>query len=494
MPWQYDISFFDNTHIASLSPGTHTITVEGGGIGDIFPGRATFVVGEQGTSTVGATLNVSSTNVVTTGPVTASWGINGTENVCDQPGYDCQDLNGFSYTGVATGSYAISSASTSQENYSLRSIGTKPLAVKPAENPILAFLGNLVHKAYAYVICSANPGDATCTENTNLVDLQNQGDVGSLVIQWYPEPAIAYDPASISVATTTTATVNVTIADNGAPGSELYWTAQSDESWMTFPTGNSNHIKYGAGSSTLQVLLDATGLSATGTANLKISGQDPSGTPITSVTIPVTLSIKGGNGGGPPPTATLTANKRNIKLGQQVRLTWTSTHADTCIPSAAPAENDWSQPLNPVAHGSQNVKPPQAGTSTFSIACTGSGGTANAQVQVYVKGNDPTVCSIKANPQSVIIPGGTTLSYNCQPVYPPNESCYLSDTQGDPFGPIPQGSVVSGTYGPVYPKGFTEYSVICVYQNGGGTGASATVPVTVTNPYGQECPPEGCTP
>jgi hypothetical protein len=86
-----------------------------------------------------------------------------------------------------------------------------------------------------------------------------------------------------------------------------------------------------------------------------------------------------GGGGSPPgstppngpPTVTLSPTSGNAFVGQSVTLTWSSTNATSCTASGA-----WNGALP--ANGSQSVTPTSAGPQTYTIACSGSGGSANA--------------------------------------------------------------------------------------------------------------------
>src|SRR5262245_12135547 len=86
----------------------------------------------------------------------------------------------------------------------------------------------------------------------------------------------------------------------------------------------------------------------------------------------------GGGGGGstPAPTVQLQAEPRDVNTGQTTTLTWSSTNADTCT-----ASGGWSGTKS--VSGSEEVGPVAADT-TFSLQCTGGGGSAsdNASVQV----------------------------------------------------------------------------------------------------------------
>ncbi len=89
-----------------------------------------------------------------------------------------------------------------------------------------------------------------------------------------------------------------------------------------------------------------------------------------------------GSGSTPPaagePTVTLSASDLQISEGDSVNLSWTTTDADSCT-----ASGGWSGALP--ANGARNVGPLNAGT-TFSLSCTGAGGSALEMLSVSVIG------------------------------------------------------------------------------------------------------------
>jgi PKD repeat protein len=83
------------------------------------------------------------------------------------------------------------------------------------------------------------------------------------------------------------------------------------------------------------------------------------------------------NSGEPPspaPTVTLTADPLTIVQGESSVLTWSSTNADNCSAT-------WTISTDP--NGSQEVSPTE--TTSYTITCTGLGGSAEASVTVTVE-------------------------------------------------------------------------------------------------------------
>src|SRR4029079_19472420 len=75
----------------------------------------------------------------------------------------------------------------------------------------------------------------------------------------------------------------------------------------------------------------------------------------------------------PAPTVSLTANPTNISAGQSSSLSWSSTNASGCV-----ASGGWSGTMSTA--GSANVTPDS--TTSYTLACTGSGGTATESATV----------------------------------------------------------------------------------------------------------------
>ena len=96
------------------------------------------------------------------------------------------------------------------------------------------------------------------------------------------------------------------------------------------------------------------------------------------------ISSCGGGGGGstpstptapitPPPTVNLSADSTSVLLGNTSTLTWSSTNASSC-------SADWTSQTS--ISGSETITLSNAGTDSFSISCTGPGGTASALISI----------------------------------------------------------------------------------------------------------------
>lgn len=112
------------------------------------------------------------------------------------------------------------------------------------------------------------------------------------------------------------------------------------------------------------------------------SSQNPDDSVATAGTTPAgqsgSQSGSSGQGSGDTPSITLSASTLVVDAGGSVNLTWNATDTDSCT-----ASGGWSGTLD--ASGSQSVGPLSTGT-TFSLSCTGPGGSVLEMISVSVIG------------------------------------------------------------------------------------------------------------
>ncbi len=173
--------------------------------------------------------------------------------------------------------------------------------------------------------------------------------------------------------TTTTYANSGTISLEYDAGSSVTWTTLTPKA--TLPAGtaisyqarsSSDHNTWSAWNSDLTQL--AKGRYIQVSANLSTTN--------TAVTPVLNMLTLGYNSEIASPTVTLTATPTSIAAGQNATLTWNSTNATSCTASGA-----WS--------GTKGVSGSTTSTaltanSSFSLACTGAGGTASASAAVTV--------------------------------------------------------------------------------------------------------------
>ena len=162
------------------------------------------------------------------------------------------------------------------------------------------------------------------------------------------------------------------------------------------------------------------------------------------------------------PTASLTASPSSITQGNSSVLTWSSTNATSCAGTGFATGNATS--------GSVSVSPNS--TTSYTVTCTGPGGSANQSRTVTVTAPivSPTISSFTATPASITTGNSSTLAWS---------STNAATCVGTGFN---TGNATSGSVS-VSPTNTTTYSITCT----GATGSpppsvSQGVTVTVTAP------------
>jgi len=163
----------------------------------------------------------------------------------------------------------------------------------------------------------------------------------------------------------------------------------------------------------------------------------------------------------PEPTVSLSSSAPSIALTGHVTLTWSSSGATSCVAGGA-----WSGSL--AVSGMATVTPAVAGTLTYKVICSNSGGARAKSVALIVY--PPPAITITASPATV--PAGTvsTLSWNVTTATTCNKTGAWS-------GAAPTSG--SLTIGPPDPGSYT-YGLSCVGP--GGSGANSTSLTVVPRP------------
>ncbi|MGH7141247.1 MAG: hypothetical protein ACREGH_01255, partial [Minisyncoccia bacterium] len=102
------------------------------------------------------------------------------------------------------------------------------------------------------------------------------------------------------------------------------------------------------------------------------------------------LQVDANQQDNPPPTASIWAESADIPAGDMDSIDWSSTNATACTGTGFSTDNQTS--------GSKNVSPTE--TTTYSVACSGLGGSANDSATVTVNNPIPTA-TLTANPTSI---------------------------------------------------------------------------------------------
>jgi hypothetical protein len=104
------------------------------------------------------------------------------------------------------------------------------------------------------------------------------------------------------------------------------------------------------------------------------------------------------------PSVTLTASPTTVALGGSTTLNWSSSNAASCA-----ASGGWT---GTKALSGSEARAGLAATTTYTLMCTGPGGTASQSVTVTVaSGPTPPSVSLSATPSSVISGNSSTLSW-----------------------------------------------------------------------------------
>jgi hypothetical protein len=173
----------------------------------------------------------------------------------------------------------------------------------------------------------------------------------------------------------------------------------------------------------------------------------------------------------PPPVepkVTLTAKSNNLNYNSTTVLSWSSSGASSCSSS-------WQ--VGPVATQSSFTTPLLTESTSFSVTCTGAGGTARDSINIAVgpapeiKVTPPPQVTLDAAKTTLIKGQSTTLSWSAINA----TSCTT---------PWPTTSIQGGET--ITPTETHTYTVTC--SGDGGTGTQ-TVTVTVTDPPVEQAPP-----
>src|SRR6516225_2830941 len=125
-----------------------------------------------------------------------------------------------------------------------------------------------------------------------------------------------------------------------------------------------------------------------------------------AVVIGVVAACGGGYGGGgnmnPPPTVTFStpAQAMSINLGQAVKLAWTSSSATSCMASTSSATGG-TFTGSQSASGQMSVVPTATGSVSYTLSCSGAGGTTKASSPMVTV--NPSILSQLASATAVKI-------------------------------------------------------------------------------------------
>jgi len=194
----------------------------------------------------------------------------------------------------------------------------------------------------------------------------------------------------------------------------------------------------------------------------------PGGSTAQSVTVVVSAAPQ-----PPGVTVSIQATPAGIVAGQAAALTWSSTNADSCT-----ASGSWSgsEPLvgNAVSTGTLTAPGNTPTNYSFTLLCSGAGGSASGTASVTVSPAPAAVTSFAASPPAISTGQTTTLTWTTSAA----TSCTASGGTGsDGWGGSVGVSSSGMAVGPINTAGTYVYSLICTGP--GGTGAPQSVSVQV---------------
>jgi hypothetical protein len=167
----------------------------------------------------------------------------------------------------------------------------------------------------------------------------------------------------------------------------------------------------------------------------------------------------------PVPTVRIGLSANSITVGASATLTWSSTNATGCTASGA-----WTgaQPTS----GSVTLTPQATGTSTYTLSCSGPGGSASGAVVLTVNQTPPVpTVTLAATPASIVVGQSAALNWS-------SSNATACQASGAWTGAEPTSGMLSVTPGGT---GTQTYTLACTGP-GGSASASATLTVNATTP------------
>jgi hypothetical protein len=398
------------------------------------------------------TVSVSSTNSVTGQPVLASWKFinyaptnpyGWATNPCVNQ--TCNNVSGQTYQALGAGNYQIASTKTPA--------GYTAGGILPTDNLILG-AGRNIH----------------------------------FNIQWNPIGSMAAVPASLALDDTYVPSAQVHITNAGTAGSTVNW--QIDPSslpaWLSASSMSGTATISTPGTTTFTADRGAL-TNGTYTANVTFMATSaPGSNSVSPVTVPVTFIVSGAGSPPPPPgggTVTgvsVSCSPTSILVGATSDCTamvsgtgsfssstnWSVTSGGGSIANTGTNTAKYTAP--PSIPGSQEIvsvnaasaqDPSKSGSAVITVNSSGGGG-------------GPVSCSsFTANPNTVVPPGQSTLSWNCVNV--PPGGCTISGVSGS-FNSVGSTTVTMGSP--------TQFTLTCSSPGPGGGSTSTSVTVTTQQP------------
>jgi len=276
---------------------------------------------------------------------------------------------------------------------------------------------------------------------------------------------------SAPVLVTTPVPVPPTIAFSAAPSAIL----AGQSATLTWSSTNASSCSASEGWSGSRPTSGSQAVAPAATTPYILTCMGVGGTASASVLVTVTLLL---------PTVSLSASPASIAAGESSTLTWSSTDAASCT-----ALGGWSGAK--ATSGSQAVSP--ASTTTYTLSCSGAGGTASQGTTVAVTGAAQITPSLAASRVSGVAPlavffdaTGTTAASTSRPFHELEYRWSFGDAASGEWTRTPGMPNLSrnSATGPVASHLFESpgtYTVTLTVLDGSGS-ATRSVDITVADP------------
>jgi hypothetical protein len=177
-----------------------------------------------------------------------------------------------------------------------------------------------------------------------------------------------------------------------------------------------------------------------------------------------------------PSIYTFNVTPSTAQTGQSVVASWSTANATSCTASGGTGSDGWSGTVPTSSTGTTIGPVTPAGNYTYTLTCSGAGGTSapsSAGLTVTNAPVPPTIGSFSASPIAIQTGGSTTLSWTSTNA----TSCTAGGGTGSWGGSVPTSSTGT-TIGPITTAGTYIFTLTCT--GAGGTSATSAATVTVT--------------
>ena len=183
-----------------------------------------------------------------------------------------------------------------------------------------------------------------------------------------------------------------------------------------------------------------------------------------------------------PPAATIatfSATPSSLQAGAAASLAWSSNNASGCTAGGGSGSDGWGGQV-PTSSTGTSTGALMAGTYTYTLTCSGPGGTSAAGSAVVTVTTAPPpagIASFAATPNQLTVGQSTQLTWSTSAA----TSCSASGgTRSDGWSGAKPASSSGTTVGPINAAGNYVYTLLCM--GAGGNSAPVSVNVTVTAP------------